>query len=165
VAYPNKEVLIAATVIGVVPTCSHIDAIVTQFGKDSKICLLAGKANYLCGCQGGERYYLGAETQPQKAAMAWVPRISASLSLFGSSMIIYDIVPDSIKRGSVYHTLMLAMSVLDIFSSIAWGLSTLPIPEYEYGEPSGVYGAKGTKILARRRDSLSNLATRAFSTT
>jgi hypothetical protein len=145
VAYPDKEVLIAATVLGVVPTCSHIDAIVTQFEKGAEECLLAGKANYLCGCQGGERYYLGAETQTQKAALAWVPRISASLSLFGSSMIIYDIVRDPIKRGSVYHTLMLAMSVIDIFSSIAWGLSTLPIPEYEYGEPSGIYGAKGNE--------------------
>jgi hypothetical protein len=143
VAFPDKEVLIATTVIGVVPTCNHIDAIVTQFEKGAEICLLAGKANYLCGCQGGERYYLGADTQAQKAAMAWVPRISASLSLFGSSMIIYDIVRDPSKRGSVYHTLMLAMSVIDVFSSIAWGLSTLPIPEYEYGEPSGVYGAKG----------------------
>jgi hypothetical protein len=39
---------------------------------------------------------------------------------------------------------MLAMSVIDIFSSTAWGLTTLPMPEYdENGDPSGIYGAKG----------------------
>jgi hypothetical protein len=38
-----------------------------------------------------------------------------------------------------------AMSVFDIFSSIAWALSTLPIPEYEFGETSGIYGAKGNE--------------------
>jgi hypothetical protein len=135
----------AATVIDVVPTCSQIDAALTQFEKGSEICLLAGQINYLCGCRGGERYYFGAETQGQKATLVWVSRISAALSLFGSSMIIYDILRDKKKRGSVFHTLMLAISVFDVFGSIAWGLATLPIPEYEYGEPSGVYGAKGNE--------------------
>jgi hypothetical protein len=40
---------------------------------------------------------------------------------------------------------MLAMSAFDVFGSIAWGLTTLPIPEYEYGEPSGIYGARGNE--------------------
>jgi hypothetical protein len=145
VAFPDKEVLLAADGFGFVPTCSQIDAFTTQVKKGSDACHILGSINYICGCRGGERYYFGADTQAQKAAMAWMPRISASLSLFGSSMIIYDIVRNQIKRGSVYHTLMLAMSVFDIFSSIAWGLSTLPIPEYEYGEPSGVYGARGNE--------------------
>jgi hypothetical protein len=145
VPLPDKDVLIAATRLGFVPTCSQVDAFTTQFEKGSELCFLAGRANYICGCQGGERHYLGAETQAQKAALAWVPRISAFLSIFGSSMIIYDIVRDQIKRCSSYHALMLAMSVIDIFSSIAWGLTTLPIPEYEYGEPSGIYGARGNE--------------------
>jgi hypothetical protein len=143
VPLPDKVLERASVYIDFTPTCGQIDDLCTQTKKGSDFCLLALRANYLCGCQGGERYYLGAETQAQKAALAWVPRISAFLSIFGSSMIIYDIVRDPIKCGSVFHTLMLAMSVLDIFSSIAWGLTTLPIPEYEFGEQSQFYGAKG----------------------
>jgi hypothetical protein len=145
VAFPDKEVFVATTVVGVVPTCNHIDAAVTQVENGSDFCSLAKEVNYICGCQGGERYYLGAETQGEKLALVWIPRISATLSLFGSSMIIYDILRDKKKRGSVFHTLMLAMSAFDVFGSIAWGLTTLPIPEYEYGEPSGIYGARGNE--------------------
>jgi hypothetical protein len=77
--------------------------------------------------------------------LVWVPRFSALLSMFGSSMIMYDILRDKTKRGSVFHTLMVAMAVFDFLGSIAWALSSLPIPEYEYGEPSGIYGAKGNE--------------------
>jgi hypothetical protein len=145
VAFPDKKVRIAATVIDVVPTCSQIDAALTQFENGSDFCSLAKVVNFICGCQGGERIYFGAETQGKKAALVWVSRISAALSLFGSSMIVYDILRDKKKRGSVFHTLMLAMSFFDIFGSIAWGLATLPIPASEFGEPSGVYGAKGNE--------------------
>jgi hypothetical protein len=149
VAFPDKEVPIAATVTDIVPTCNQIDALLTQFEKTSELCFYATSVNYICGCNGGERQYLGAKTQAQKVALAWVPRISASLSLFGSSMIICDILRDKNKRGSVFHGLMVAMSVFDIFSSIAWALSTLPIPEYEFGEPSAIYGAKGNKATCK----------------
>ena len=37
------------------------------------------------------------------------------------------------------------MSVFDIVSSIAWALTSVPIPEYSpYGFPTGIYGARGT---------------------
>jgi hypothetical protein len=145
VAFPDKEVRIAATVLGFVPTCGQIDALATQVEQGSQICQDAIYLNFVCGCNGGERDYFGTETHAQKVWLAWVPRISASLSLFGSSMITYDILRDRSKLGSVFHALMLAMSFFDIIGSIAWGLSTLPIPVYEYGAPSGIYGAKGNE--------------------
>jgi hypothetical protein len=45
--------------------------------------------------------------------------------------------------------LMVAMSVFDICSSIAWGLTTLPIPQYQYGEPTGMYGTRGNKATCK----------------
>jgi hypothetical protein len=149
VLYPDREVRIAAKVLNVVPTCDQMDGIVSQVQTGSDECDLANFINFVCGCNGGERVYLGATRRSLKVWLAWVPRISASLSLFGSSMIIFDILRDTAKLGSVFHTLMVAMSVFDIIGSIAWVLSTLPIPEYEYGEPSGIYGAKGNKITCK----------------
>jgi hypothetical protein len=145
VLYPDKEVQIATTVLSVVPTCSQIDALTTQVETGTDLCNLAKLVNFVCGCNSGERVYFGASTHSKKVWLAWVPRISASLSLFGSSMIIYDILRDRSKLGSVFHNLMVAMSVFDIVGSIAWAFSTLPIPEYEYGEPTGIYGAKGNE--------------------
>jgi hypothetical protein len=149
VDFPDKEVQIVAKAYDVVPTCGQIDAVLTQFEKSSLLCYESTYVNYICGCNGGERRYLGAETRALKVALAWVPRFSASLSLSGSSMIIYDILRDRSKRGSVFHNLMMAMSLFDIVGSLAWSLSTLPIPEYEFGEPSGIYGARGNEVTCK----------------
>jgi hypothetical protein len=157
VGFPDKEVLLALKIIDVVPTCSQVDAFVTQLKGSSKLCYLAQSVNYVCGCNGGEKDYLGAQTHAQKVALAWVPRISAFLSICGSLMIIYDVLRDQTKRSSVFHTLMVAMSVFDIFGSIAWGLTTLPIPEYEYGETSGMYGAKGNEATCKMQGFLFQL--------
>jgi hypothetical protein len=149
VLYPDKEVQIAFTLLGVVPTCGQIDALTTQFETGTDLCDLANLVNYVCGCNSGERLYYGAKTHSRKVWLAWVPRISASLSLFGSSMIIYDISRDRAKRGTVFHNLMVAMSFFDIVGSIAWDFSTLPIPVYEYGGTSGIYGAKGNEATCK----------------
>jgi hypothetical protein len=65
--FPDKEVLIALNIIDVVPTCRQMDAFATQ---GSKLCYLAYHVNYVCGCNGGFRNYLGAETHPQRVALA-----------------------------------------------------------------------------------------------
>ncbi len=49
------------------------------------------------------------------------------------------------------------MSVFDIFSSIGRGLTTLPIPEYQYGEPTGMYGAKGNDATCKMQGFLIQL--------
>jgi hypothetical protein len=88
VVFLDKEVRIAADRIGVVPTCRQIDALAPQFYKNAPLCYFATSVIFVCGCNGGRRDYLGAKTQAQKAAVAWMHRISAVLSIFGSSMII-----------------------------------------------------------------------------
>jgi hypothetical protein len=49
VVFPDKEVLLALNIIDVVPTCSQIDAFVTQLESGSKLCFLAQSTNYFCG--------------------------------------------------------------------------------------------------------------------
>jgi hypothetical protein len=149
VLFPDKEVRLALKIVDVVPTCSQIDAFVTQLESGSKLCYLARSTNYVCGCNGGIKDYLGAKTHAQKVALAWLPRISALLSILGSAMIIYDVLCDKTKRASVFHTLMVAMSLFNIFGSMAWALTTLPIPEYEFGETSGIYGTKGNEATCK----------------
>jgi hypothetical protein len=116
---------------------------------------------YVCGC--GVRPYLGATTEGQQAALAWIPRCAGFLSAIGSLMIIWDVFVVSKKRTrlnsnsnysmngrlTMLQQLLGGLSIFGIFSSFANIFSTLPIPEYKYFEssstliPTGVYGAKG----------------------
>ena len=146
VTLSDKEVAIAGTVLGFLPTCRQIELMLRQVPQSDEICSMGQVINYLCGCSNGERDYLGAESPSQKRVLQWLPRVSAILSLLGSAYIIWDSVRDKVKRRSVYHQLMFAISVFDVFGSIAWGFTTLPIPKIdEFGEPSTIYGARGTE--------------------
>ena len=87
----------------------------------------------------------GADTELKRALLAWIPRFSGFLSLSGSILIIFDVLKDRKKRTAVYNQLVLAMSLFDICSSIAWIFSTAPIPENQYGSPTGIYGAIGNE--------------------
>jgi hypothetical protein len=139
---------IKADLQGEEPTCQAVAKVVHTFDDSTDECTIDKWQSWrkiadVCDCK---RY----NTRAEKAVLAWFPRISASLSLFGSSMIIYDVSRDKTKRGSVYHSLMLAMSVFDIISSIAWGLATLPTPDYDEQHDADfavdddfTYGAKG----------------------
>ncbi len=59
---------------------------------------------------------------------AIAPRISGGLSTISSSLIIYMILRSETKISTIYHRLMFGMSCADILSSLAMGLSTLPMP-------------------------------------
>jgi hypothetical protein len=57
------------------------------------------------------------------------PKISASLSIFGSSYILYDALVRSSNNGlSTYHRLMIGLSISDLLMSIGLFTSTLPMP-------------------------------------
>ena len=62
-------------------------------------------------------------------SLAVAPHISGFLSVLGSLVIVLDIVRDRKKwHDSVYHRLMLGLSVTDILGSFAKALGTWPIP-------------------------------------
>ena len=102
----------------------------------------------LCDCSNSASYfyYLDADTVAEKKTLVWVPRASDILSALCSVLIVAHVIRTHGKQYTVYHGLMMSMSVYDIAGSIAWALSTYPIPVYdEFGFPTGIYGAHGSE--------------------
>ena len=149
VPWPDEELpqgLLDAKNVPINPSCDEFQSFITHYTYDSSVCLATRFFNHLCGCNNGERIYLGAKTKRQKALLAWAPRISGCISLIGSLLMILDVYNDRKKRASIYHQLAFAMASFDLFNSTAWMLSTLPMPtEYFEGVDSQTYGAKGNE--------------------
>lgn len=61
-------------------------------------------------------------------ALAIVPKVTGSLSFFGSIYIFQDIVRDESKRNSIFHRIMLGLSIFDTIASGVNFLSTWPSP-------------------------------------
>ncbi|KAG7348642.1 hypothetical protein IV203_017347 [Nitzschia inconspicua] len=62
-------------------------------------------------------------------ALALVPKVTGSLSFTGSIFVFQDVVRDEKKRKeSVYHRIMMGLSIFDAISSVTNFLSTWPIP-------------------------------------
>jgi len=64
----------------------------------------------------------------QRKALSIIPHISGPFSMVGSMYILYDILRDKNKWTHPYYRLLFSMCIFDVFSSIALGLSTWPIP-------------------------------------
>ena len=76
---------------------------------------------------------------------AIAPRLSGGTSAISSALIIYIIYKSETRLRTIYHRIMLGMSLSDIISSIAMALSTLPMPvDLPYKIP--VEGFVGTRI-------------------
>jgi hypothetical protein len=137
-------------------TCSETANALSQISQDDSVCFLGQLTNYVCGCNDGQRSYFGTESAGQRAALAWIPRISGTMSLLGSIYIVLDVLSrfrqkeGSSSTRSVYDRLMLSMAGFDVVTSVCWILSTAPIWKYDiYGSPSGVYGAIGTMATCK----------------
>ena len=68
------------------------------------------------------------ETFNTSAAGIAIASCSASLSFISSSMIIIFIIRSDRKFGSVYHRIMIGMSLFDMIQSLAMAFTTLPMP-------------------------------------
>ncbi|KAG7337964.1 hypothetical protein IV203_032097 [Nitzschia inconspicua] len=65
-------------------------------------------------------------------ALALVPKVTGSLSLMGSIFVVQDVARDEKKRTeSVYHRIMMGLSIFSGISSVTNFLSTWPIPAYQ----------------------------------
>lgn len=69
-----------------------------------------------------------ADNDRQRAVLAILPKVSATLSLIGSIWIIVEVTTNRTKRRQVYHRILLAMSVYDVLESVWNFASTWPIP-------------------------------------
>ena len=115
---------------------------------------------FLCGC---ENEYLGADTPTKRAALAWVPRVSVTLSLIGSLYIIANCAKSNVKRQKMLPQLLILMSIFDVFGidqydpdgmneGVLSGTNDLALPVYDSAGGSAsvingpVYGAHGNDI-------------------
>lgn len=69
-------------------------------------------------------------TLGQQQALALLPKVSDSISMLASCLIVWTVVRERNKRSGTYHRLIFGTSIIDIFSSF-WGglLSTWPMPK------------------------------------
>ena len=65
----------------------------------------------------------------QQVALALAPKITGFISVLGSFWILVEIAMDKLKRTNVYHRLLFGLSAVDLVSSLAFFLSTWPIPQ------------------------------------
>jgi hypothetical protein len=79
-------------------------------------------------------------TDAQQKALAVVPKFTSFLSLMAQLWIIADFSHSEKKRGSVYHRLMAALSLVGFFRATGLFLSTWPMP----AEQPFVFGNVGT---------------------
>lgn len=79
-------------------------------------------------------------TEQQSKILSIIPHVTGLFSFVGSSSIIIMILHDRYKKlCKPYYRLLFAMCIFDIFSSVALGLSTWPIPVGS----AGVYAPLG----------------------
>jgi len=74
----------------------------------------------------GGSYYTHAPYNTEYGAIA--PRFSGSISIIGSSLLIYVILMSAARLSTSYHRIMFCTSVADILGSAAAALTTIPMP-------------------------------------
>lgn len=141
-------------------TCDLLVHVVAEVVSPRDCPFFQEEAAWACDCN-------VSDLQRRQRILLWCPRVAAIFSFLGSSFIIWDILWNRRRRGqprasaaptgdhtvvqhvTMQHLLLLCMSCIDVLSSTAWALSTLPMPEYDIdsGEPPWYgyyYGARGT---------------------
>lgn len=80
----------------------------------------------------------------QDKVLAILPLISGFTSCCASIWIIVEVATTRIKLRTVYNRLLLAMSIVDVLSSIGHMLGPLPLPEEYDGEVAWAKGNNST---------------------
>mmetsp|Transcript_37384 Transcript_37384/g.63633 ORF Transcript_37384/g.63633 Transcript_37384/m.63633 type:complete len:397 (-) Transcript_37384:428-1618(-) len=92
-----------------------------------------------------------SDSPPQSIALAIAPKITSSLSIVGSIIILNKVLRSPKRRRHPMHRIMVGLSVADILSGISFFGSTWPIPRgtvsrfAEEGTQQLIYGAVGTE--------------------
>jgi hypothetical protein len=146
--------------------CRSIELLLLQKSRSDPTCpAFRAFLAYLCGCDGGVRPYLASTSTRRQALFLWLPRTTAMVSFVCSAVLIYLISCDSKKKRtalSTYQSLLVAMSLFDLVQAGNWILGTLPVPVYDqYGEPTGIFGARGNDATCRAQGFFYQLGTTA----
>ena len=75
-----------------------------------------------------------------------VPRITGSISIVSSTLLIYIIIVSPTKLTSVTYRIMFGMSISDIIGSIMMALSHLPMPRVDQSYKFDSYNFQGQRI-------------------
>jgi len=114
-----------------------------QIAESDENCQLAQVMNYKCECDGPG--YAGANTKAKRAALAWLPRMMAIMSLVGSAYIILDVMYlNKRRRKKLFGQLMVTLSTFDLFGSTAYALTTIPLPKEDF-----IYGSHGNEATCK----------------
>ena len=76
--------------------------------------------------------WIGADIDLARTTRTWgvvTPRITGSISILSSALIIHVIMRSSTRLSSTYHRIMMSMSIHDIIGSVAVALTSLPFPK------------------------------------
>ena len=65
-------------------TCEEAFYSQYQFASDDTRCALARFGAWECGCNGGSATYLNADTKVKRMVLAWIPRVTGTLSVLVS---------------------------------------------------------------------------------
>jgi hypothetical protein len=143
--------------IGFPVTCELGLSFEFQLEEGSRFCDFTTARSDVCGCRGGSFEYLGAVDATRKAALTWVARCVAILSLVGSMFVISDVARDKKRRKNVYNQLMLCMACFDVIYSTAWALGSFPIPTDPTKSLIPVYGQGGNEAICTFQGFLAQL--------
>ena len=69
-------------------TCNEIWFAQYQLPSHGELCFFGRQGAYLCGCNGGESTYINANTLERKAVLAWIPRVTGSLSILVRTLLL-----------------------------------------------------------------------------
>ena len=64
----------------------------------------------------------------KQVALATLPKLSGTLSIFGSLWMIVEVITTPSKRSRVFHRIICSMSIVDLLASSAFFISTWAIP-------------------------------------
>lgn len=62
-------------------SCKQASMVMSQLESDSQMCRVMSDHIWLCGCNGGNKQYYGANTREEKALLAWLPRVASIFSI------------------------------------------------------------------------------------
>lgn len=131
--------------LGVIGTCEIYWHSQYQLHHDDIQCQQSSFLTFHCGCNDGLLGYWGTTSTTQEIYMAWIPRVVGLLSLVASCLVQFHILRDKKKRSTVYHQLVVLITIFDMCTALVFIVGAAAVEEInpETGLTNGIYGAYG----------------------
>ena len=87
-------------------TCEEAFYSQYQFPSTDRRCYLGRLGSWECGCNGGSVIYLSADTVAKKMVLAWIPRVTGTLSILVSASGCFACCPENVTIPSTNVSLL-----------------------------------------------------------